>query len=410
MEEIRSAKKEEFEQVIGLINHVFREKRGHRLTMKEEFPLLLNQDNIDNLVGAYYNGELISEVNFLEGEVLMEDAVVKIASIGGVCTHESYRGKDYASRVLNKVEEIVYEKGIDIALVSGERTLYTRRQFMKVENFYEYRLNPFCRGKNASNLVWTNMEGKELDYNNSSLDFEGYNVNLSVVNYEEKHLYTMVKMYNLNNVRYKRTYEEFKKLISSATMAWGNFTYKRYVILEKEVCIGYIILRIIEDKERYGEVVEYFGDAKYMHKILEDIAFNLSLEHIKHYVHVRDEINRLKDCNSISKRHLQGTVKIINYKSFMEHLKPYFKQHIEEDILSVLKFEESERGYGIIIGEESLYINSIGEITKLIFEGNSNIETKEGLKYNLQNKPFIKRFIEGAFPVPFVWTANLNYQ
>ena len=36
----RSAKPEEFESVINLINKVFRDLRGHKPTMQQEFPLL----------------------------------------------------------------------------------------------------------------------------------------------------------------------------------------------------------------------------------------------------------------------------------------------------------------------------------------------------------------------------------
>ena len=48
--EVRSAKLEEFDKTINLVNHVFRESINEEPTMEKEFPLLLNKSNIENMI------------------------------------------------------------------------------------------------------------------------------------------------------------------------------------------------------------------------------------------------------------------------------------------------------------------------------------------------------------------------
>ncbi|GAA0740445.1 GNAT family N-acetyltransferase [Clostridium oceanicum] len=378
MSKIRNAKRKDFTKVINLINHVFRESRGYKPTMEKEFPLLLSYNNLQNMIG-FYNGDIpISEVNFLEENIFIEGSFIKVASIGAVCTDESYRGENYASLVLDEVENRMYKQGVDIALISGDRSLYTRRGYMKVKDFYKYRVLP-----------------KEKIY-----------INFDLREYKEEYLKLITEMYNLNSTRYYRSYDEFKTLINSATIPWGDISYKKYVIFKDENLIGYIVLRIINEKERYGEVVECFGNCYYIYDLLETLERDLELEYIDYYVHIKDERNKLDKYDEICKDYLHGTVKIINFLKLMNDLRGYFSQYVSESVLNEIKFLKDENGYGIKIKDEIIYIKEIGKVTQLVFEG---IEYHK-LDYDLSNLPNIEKFLKAVFPIPFVWTKNLNYQ
>ncbi|WP_102401143.1 GNAT family N-acetyltransferase [Haloimpatiens massiliensis] len=385
--ELRSARREDFEEVLKLINHVFRDTRGENSTMGQEFPLLLNINNIGNMIGIYENNKPVSEVNFLKEKIYIESATINAASIGGVCTHENFRGKNYASRILDRVEEKMYKDGVDVVLISGERTLYTRRQCMKVKNFYKYTITP-------ENLGKPHMEKNAVKSES----------NLCINKYQEKYFDSMVQIYNLNSTRYKRTFKEFSTLLRAATIPWGSYTYDKYVITRDDEFLGYIILRIINDENKYGQVIECAGKAEYIHECLKRIAYEKKLSYINCYVHIKDTKGYLSISEERELDCLHGTVKIINFKSFMENLKPYFYQYVEEEIVDKFKFVNGEDGLHIIIEDEDLKIPSIGIATKLVFEG---VKDKGDL---LEETPKVKKFINKVFPIPFVWTANLNYQ
>ena len=375
MVKVRNAKKEEFNEVINLINHVFRITRNNLPTMVEEFPLLLNKNNVDNMIIIKEDERLASTVNFLKQDILIEGVRIKGASIGGVCTHEDYRGKGYSSLILDKVEEKMYEDGVDVLLVSGTRSLYTRRSCSLVKSHYKYEFN--------KGIVSNELE---------------------LISYDENYLEKISRMYNVNSTRYERSLEEFKTLIKSATVAWGNFEYKKYIIKKEENIIGYLIIRIINREEKIGQVIENCMNPIYTSKILRNLLVELELKTIVYCVHKKDYFNLLEDYDVKKIDYQQGSLKVINFKSFMEKLRTYFDYHFKSEFLKHVKFKENNGEYFIGFKNEEVKVKNINDLNKLIFEG--NIETLEGLEESLE----IKNFLKEVFPIPFVWTANINYQ
>ncbi|SHH09321.1 GNAT family N-acetyltransferase [Tepidibacter thalassicus] len=375
MRVVRGTKKEEFKSVIDLINNVFRISKGHNPTMDKEFPLLLNENNVNNMRIIKEDGKIVSVVNFLKEDIFIEGSVIKAASIGAVCTDKNYRKRGYSSLILDDVEKKMYKDGVDIVLISGTRNLYKRRNYIEVENFYEYTIKP-----------------------------ENIDMNIEVVDYKLEYLNEMAYMYNQNSTRYYRTYEEFEILLEAATIPWGRYTYKKYVLINDKNLIGYIVLRIIDENVKYGQVIELFGSQDVVFKVLSNICLDLKLDSIKYYVHVNDKINQLINCFKKEKTYLHGTVKIINFVSFMENLRNYFIQHVSKRVIDKIKFKQDEEGYYFEIENEILKIKDVKELTKLVFEGYDETDI------DLEDKPYIKKFLKNVFPIPFIWTANLNYQ
>lgn len=370
----RAARKEEFKDVIALINKVFRHSGGHNPTMQQEFPLLLNENNIDNMRIIVEDGKPAADVNFLKEDILIEGSKIKAASIGAVCTDPDYRGRGYASLVLDDVEKKMRRDGVDIVLISGDRTLYTRRKCCKVRNFYECIVNS--------------------EKNN----------NVEIIEYNKEFLDEMVHLYNRQSTRYYRSYGEFEILLEAATIPWGAFTYKKYVLLKNGEFEGYIVLRIIDGEVKYGQVIEALGEKNLVHSALSKLASELELDHIKVYCDLKDNFARLFNSDNKKIAYMEGTVKIINFVSFTENLGDYFRQYVSKEILDNIEIMESDNKYLFKINNELLEIDDLEILTRLIFEGNG-----EKL-VSLEDKPLLESFIKNVFPIPFVWPANLNYQ
>lgn len=361
----RIAKLSDFEKIIGLINKVFRLSRGHKPTMEMEFPLLLNRDNIDNMIVIEDQGKIISVANFLVQEVIIEGISLKTASLGAVCTDPLYEGKGYSSRIIDFVEGILYKKEIDLLLISGERTLYTRRMATQVKNFYKYTI-----------------EAKKVG------------LKLSIEDYEDKYLYDVLERYNQNSTRFYRTKDQFESLLESATIPWGNFSYKKHIVKNEGEFIGYIVLRIIDGDGRRGQIIEMDIPNKYAHDLLSHLASEHSLDYIEYYLHIKDYKNHLEDYDKRELDYLYGTIKIINFEKMMGKLYKYFAQYIGRKDLEELEFIEEEKGYKIIDKKTQYRVNNLDELNKLVFEG--SIETNT--------------IIDEVFPINFIWTANLNFQ
>ncbi|WP_142413992.1 GNAT family N-acetyltransferase [Hathewaya massiliensis] len=385
MEMPRSAKKEEFNQVIELINQVFRLSNGHKPTMQDEFPLLLRESNVENMI-IISNGEKpVSTVNYMHEDILIQGVKVKAASIGAVCTYEDYRKKAYSSKILDRVEEKMFKENIDFALVSGERSLYTRRGFMQVKNFYKYIFKP---------------KKTEMDFNLSE--------------YEESYFPHMVDMYNSKATRYYRTLEEFNTLLNSATIPWGNFTYKKYALLGKEgsfhweegiKVLGYVIVRVITEKEKkYGEIVEAAGTSEVLSEAFKNIAYDLNLNEITYNVHLRDRESYIDGYSKVEFGNMGGTVKIINFKSFMDNLKPLFYQYTDREIVDNMEFYEDQEYCVFKYKDEIIKIKGKDATTNLVFAG----PMEE--KIDFSGAPNIEKLIRYNFPIVFPWPYNLNYQ
>lgn len=380
---VRSTKLEEFKDTINLINEVFRTTINEKPTMKYEFPLLLNESNIENMIVALDNEKIVSSVNYLIQDVLIEGQLIKVGFIGAVCTHSEYEEKGYASKVLDFVEEKMKKDGVDVISISGTRSLYTRRNCSMVKSFYKYTVN---------------KTEKPLD------------LNLSLEEFKAEDLPKYLQLYNQNSTRFFRSKEQFKILLEAATVPWGSYSYKKLSVKKDNEVIGYVVIRLIEEKNRFGKIIEMEVDNLYKASVLQNIANKYDLDYVIYHVHVKDCKNHFE---GYSKRELDyqgGTLKVINFEKLMKSLKNYFNQYVENQLLENLNFKEDNNKYIIeYMGKEEcnnerLVVEDLDKLNKLLFECD---EKNYGEFKDLKN---IHKFLKEAFPLNFVWTENLNYQ
>lgn len=380
---VRSTKLEEFKDTINLINEVFRTTINEKPTMKYEFPLLLNESNVENMIVALDSEKIVSSVNYLIQDVLIEGQLIKVGFIGAVCTNSQYEGKGYASKVLDFVEEKMKKDGVDVISISGTRSLYTRRSCSMVKSFYKYTVN-----KNEEQL----------------------DLNLSLKEFKEEDLPKYLQLYNQNSTRFFRSKEQFKILLEAATVPWGSYSYKKLSVKKDNEVIGYVVIRLIEEKNRFGKIIEMEVDNLYKASVLQNIANKYDLDYVIYHVHVKDCKNHFE---GYSKRELDyqgGTLKVINFEKLMKSLRNYFNQYVENQLLENLNFREDNNKYIIeYMGKEEcnnerLVVEDLDKLNKLLFECDEKnyVEFKD-----LKN---IHKFLEEAFPLNFVWTENLNYQ
>jgi predicted acetyltransferase len=379
MEGPRAAKREELDQVIGLINSVFRTGAGMDPTMGEEFPLLLSQYNMDNMRIMLDNEMPVASVNYYPNTILVEGSAINVASIGAVCTHPDYRGKGLSTTLLEDVENKAGNEGVDLLLVSGSLNIYIKRGCVKVCDYYKSTIAPSERVDDS---------------------FE-------VIEYDKSMLQTMISIYSKESTRFYRNYNEFELFLQGATTPWGDYTYKTYLIKnESEVC-AYIVLRVIKGEEVRGEVVEYAGCREAVLSSLQRIIQINSLSRCDVYSPAGDLLNTYCKKHNIKTelKNLDHTIKILNFVSLMNKLRNYFAQYVPSEIVNVLNFGTEAGKYTFSIGEERVEIGDLDMLTRIMLSSKRNILYEE----ILSGKPLLTKFFNSVFPLPFPYPGGLNY-
>lgn len=121
-EELRPITAPELAQLSDLLDRVFPPVGG----MFPAFPTFLSPENSPNLYGCFRDGELLAHVGTNRRYIQSCDVSLKTACIGAVAVAQEARGSGIASRLLEYTYARLQADGVHIALISGDRGLYTR--------------------------------------------------------------------------------------------------------------------------------------------------------------------------------------------------------------------------------------------------------------------------------------------
>jgi len=87
-------------------------------------------------------GVPVSQISIFFTPIRVYDSLLKIGSIGGVCTHPDYRGYGLASRLMEHCTRLLVEGGAHLMVISGGRGLYTRLGNVPMGRFANFALRP----------------------------------------------------------------------------------------------------------------------------------------------------------------------------------------------------------------------------------------------------------------------------
>lgn len=362
MEGPRCARLRELEEVIELSNRVFR--RNGEGDMGKEYPLLFSPRNCENLRIIKEDEKIVSLVGMIFSDIIILGNKIKVSMIGSVATDPDYRGRGYATLLMQDSILKSVQEGADIMLISGGRGLYRR---LGAINAGLYRTFHIDKAKTSS-------------------------IDLSVRRAGKSDVSKLLKLMEMEPVRFLRSYEELEALLNCTTVV--NRPGDVIIIEKDNNPLAYMAVQIPKRQEEIPHIKEIGGcrvaitDALYSvmklyerDSILLDTIKGDSIEYIMNKSGIRGE-----------DRGFMGTVKVINIKGLMKKLEPYFRRTLGENFKSLT----IEFGSPISIGyvDERLDIEDI-DIPALLFGSTEKkIEMPDSLKT--------------LFPIPLV-DYGLNY-
>ena len=142
--EIRRLKKENYDELISLLNLVFSKQNGCEMDFEKELPNMCVRDDahMRKHVGLFVDGKLVSVVGVYPLPTKVLDKEINFCTVGNVATHPDYEGLGYMNILLNRAMDIVKEEKYDICRLGGDRARYLRFGFELCGGNYSYYVTP----------------------------------------------------------------------------------------------------------------------------------------------------------------------------------------------------------------------------------------------------------------------------
>ena len=379
MQEPRGTKREEFEEVLKLVNYVFRESRNEPPNMGKWYPLIFNYNNLENMRIVLEDGKVVSHIGISESKIIVYGCTTKLGSIGSVCTHPEYRGRGLASLLLKDAMEKLDRDGVDIMLVSGGRGLYRRAGCVEAGIIYEFRVP-------QDKLKCFNFSDVEL------------------FPYKEEYLEEIVKLYQEEPVRFHRSLEDFRMILS--TGAAMNRKAQTLLIRKDERILGYLVSQLPtqEGERKVSYIAEYSGARGAILDAIGSLFDRYGVQELILSVPFYDEefvyLCQRMGLDWTTKNIPGHTVKIINLPRLMERFCSYLQERLGKKEADLVKFAQEGDSFIIQLGKEQAVLDQ-KMFTQIVF---GNKEPKVALKVSEK----ISKILRSIFPLPLVW-PGLNY-
>ena len=339
--------------------------------MVSEYPLLLGKENQNQMFIARSDSSVMASVNYYHSTIMIEDSKLAVGSIGSVATATESRNQGLAKKLLEMAITDMDSKKISLAIISGLGGVYENLGATRVGNVIGFEL---VNRKIIKNIVIKDYDDRDFD--------------------------TISGLYAKERLRYRRSLPEFRKLLAGQLLPRKMEIRHLNIIQGAKGELAYIFL-IEKPEEDLLLVGEFSGDRQLLADSLGSILLKYGRKRLQIPICAGDPlIEMLKD-----EPHLltdqYASFKVVNWERFLKQLEPYFE--MKGGYLPKVNIDIDKKEYTITVNEHTLTLKSIHELHQLIFGPNQDII--EAIASSEAKKLFAT-----LFPLPFVWTNNLNYQ
>jgi GNAT superfamily N-acetyltransferase len=400
MEGPRAARISELPLVEKLSNAVFKgaeDEAGQ--SMFEQFPELFSVENIENIRVILEDGIPVSNMNYVIRPVSIHGCTIKVASLGAVATLKEYRGKGYATTLLNDCIARMRHQGVHILLISGDRRLYRNVGSMPAGVTYVFSID----------------ENTSLKSDSRSL--ERYSIReINMEKCEEGDFIKFARLYRSENVRFIRKYDEFKQLLLSRKHLPRITSMKKVIALDdKNEFAAYMYLAV---NGKNASIYDCAGSRELLLKTCIKLIGENVFETVRGRLlpYHKQAIELCKASNiKLDKKRLVGTIKIIDFVGLMNALRQYFYEIYNSSFVDEIEFISDENGAGFKQGSKKCILTCKETLNDLIF-GGRDLCKEDFVWEDEDNSCFPETdyekfigFFRQVFPIPFIDPDNLNY-
>ena len=362
----------ELADLVALTNRVFRARRPG--DMGEEYPLVFEPHNLENLRVARHEGRIVAHVGLCLRNATLLGAPLRVASIGAVATDPDHRGHGLASRLMTDAREHAVRDGASLMLISGLRGLYHRLGYVQVGDFRRFEI----------------PAGEP-------------NPQVAVDLLDDPDLPAVVRLHQQESVRFLRPLDDWHKLLAAGVLM--NHAADLLVLREGGHVAAYAGVQRPEDPastEKPLLVKEIAGSRSALARALPGIAARYGAPAVELIASSSDDAW----CALTAERRwtgeptpFPGTLGIIDVPRFVRAIQPLLEERCGDE----LRLEPEGAGVRLSTAGESADLSNPAHLTALVFGG----ETEEARAVP-ELPPALAETVARAFPLPLLW-YGYNY-
>ena len=145
--EIVRLKKENYDELIGLLNLVFSIKNNKEMSFEAELPKMCVRDDehMGRHFGIFENGMLVAAIGAYLLPVTIAGEKLLFSTVGNIATHPDYQGKGYMNMLIERAMQELDDMGADASRLGGLRLRYNRFGYESCGRMYQFSLNEHNR-------------------------------------------------------------------------------------------------------------------------------------------------------------------------------------------------------------------------------------------------------------------------
>ena len=287
--------------LVAVVNNVMRPTSPQGYRMEDEFPHLLGVGNAGNIYYVEEDGKPVSVIAVKIWKAYLADKMISVASLGSVSTLPEYRGKRYATVILDRIISDLEGRKVSLLLVSGTRDLYKRAGCIQTGRVYSYSIS-------RESLSAISKDGR-------------YSVR-KIVRRDEAADW-ILDIYNREHYRFSRDINLMKILLDAIWFRRENWPMELFEISENGVKIAYLIGYKRGSEKRSMHVMEIAGSRSAIINSLLQILNELDADDTLLRVHPTDSsLIEILDSMGFSCQvtPVQGTVRVIDPSSLLTEI------------------------------------------------------------------------------------------
>ncbi len=370
---MRSVRRSEFDSLRKLIEDVFFPG------LCEMQPHAFNMDNASNLRVVVEDGQVVSHIGTIRRHASLFGCTVRVASLGGVATYASHRGKGYADALVQDTMRVCRDEGVDYIIVSGYRNMYHRHGCRYVGREWTFGIDADRAG-----------------------DFDDNGLTIAIAS--DRDVDALASIYRREPVRWLRPPEDIKQGING----WVSNRRARTFLIKRGDCLqGFAVVQTAGEKDDGRvRVLDYAGERSALVGALGKFIREQNLKRMS--VHVMGCDTVLQDLLKMrglagDPTNLPGTTMVIHFVQLMEKMRPHFVERLGETAANGLVFKEVDDEYHIYYGGDRVVADSRGAVAQLIF---GTLHGAEEEMLNAGGKA--GEVLRACLPIPGLW-YGVNY-